>query len=521
MVNKIVVNAAIRSTVDSINRTQKLIDQTTLRLATGLRVNSAIDNPKNFFAAFSLTNRANDLNRLLDGIGQSVRTVQEGLIGTKAVSRLLEQAEAIAIESRDKLQAGVTDPAIVEETVTTASTPLTTLITNDNPVGYWRLNDAGSPAVNLGSGGAALDGTYFGGPTNGAPALYTNGGDVSTDFSGAGQRVNIPDSALINTATYAQRTVELVFNADNTGPRQVLYEEGATVNGLTIYIDGGLLYITGEDDGAWVDANINAPIVAGQTYHTAFVYDRFTTSFTGYLDGVNIGSVPVPNVNFPSHSGNIGIGGAPDGVQWHDGESGGGWHFDGQISDVAVYNTALSAGDMGSRAASLASSTSTRYLNENFNTVLDQIDLVVIDANYRGINLLANDDLVTDFNETRSNHLITEGIDISSSKLGIGRFNFNSLTDLEDIIDSVREAINRVRTFERTLSSDLGIISTRGAFTEESINTHLAGAEDLTLADINEESANQLANETRLNMGTTALNLAAESQASILTLVAG
>ncbi len=224
---------------------------------------------------------------------------------------------------------------------------LSALIISSGPDAYWDLNEtAGGTADNQGNVGAGIDGTLVGGVTLNAGALYTNGG-TSMDFDGSTGGILIPDDAAINTGTYTERTVELIFNADDVSAgagRQVLWEEGAGTNGLTIYIDTGTLYVTGEDDGDWVDANLNAAIVAGTSYHVAFVFDQPNNSFEAFLDGVSMGSVTVNNAVFPSHSGDVGIGYAPDGVQWHDGESGGGgFYFDGRISDVALYNTALSS----------------------------------------------------------------------------------------------------------------------------------------------------------------------------------
>ena len=46
------------------------------RLSTGLKVNSAIDNAASYYTAQSLNNRANDLNALLDSMGQGIQTIQ-------------------------------------------------------------------------------------------------------------------------------------------------------------------------------------------------------------------------------------------------------------------------------------------------------------------------------------------------------------------------------------------------------------------------------------------------------------
>ena len=92
MTSDVVLTAALRNNLLSLQSTQRLIDDTQLRLSTGLSVNSALDNPQNFFAAQSLNNRASDLTRLLDGISQSIRTIETADQGVTAIENLITQA---------------------------------------------------------------------------------------------------------------------------------------------------------------------------------------------------------------------------------------------------------------------------------------------------------------------------------------------------------------------------------------------------------------------------------------------
>ena len=147
---------------------------------------------------------------------------------------------------------------------------------------------------------------------------------------------------------------------------------------------------------------------------------------------------------------------------------------------------------------------------------MQQIDEIVEDANYRGINLLENDDLVTDFNEDRSNNLLTEGVDFTFNGLGIERYDFNDINDLDEILTSVREAREQVRRFGRSLASDLSIIETRDRFTQETINNLRAGADDLTVADQNEEGANLLALQVRQQLQVSVLGASQLSIADFL-----
>jgi flagellin-like hook-associated protein FlgL len=106
MTSDVVLSAALRSNLLSLQNTQRSIDATQLRLATGLKVNSALDNPQNFFAAQALGNRANDLQRLLDGIGQNIQVIKAADNGVTALTSLVEQAESVAQSAQDALAQG-------------------------------------------------------------------------------------------------------------------------------------------------------------------------------------------------------------------------------------------------------------------------------------------------------------------------------------------------------------------------------------------------------------------------------
>ena len=70
------------------------------RLATGKKVNSALDNPTNFFTSQSLNNRASDLNSLLDSIGQAQKTLDAANTGLTSLTKLVQSAKSIAKQAR-------------------------------------------------------------------------------------------------------------------------------------------------------------------------------------------------------------------------------------------------------------------------------------------------------------------------------------------------------------------------------------------------------------------------------------
>jgi len=115
MTSDVVLTAALRSNLLSLQGTQSQIDTTQFRLATGRKVNSALDNPQNFFAAQALNNRASDLTRLLDSIGQSIQTIQAADNGVTALSALVEQADSIANSAQEALAQGQAEAKVTGE----------------------------------------------------------------------------------------------------------------------------------------------------------------------------------------------------------------------------------------------------------------------------------------------------------------------------------------------------------------------------------------------------------------------
>src|SRR5205085_252004 len=92
----IVLSASVRQTLLSLQSTAHLLSTTQNRLATGNKVNSALDNPTNFFTAQGLNNRASDINNLLDSIGNGVQVLQAANTGITSLQKLVDTAKSIA-----------------------------------------------------------------------------------------------------------------------------------------------------------------------------------------------------------------------------------------------------------------------------------------------------------------------------------------------------------------------------------------------------------------------------------------
>src|SRR5881296_3063147 len=92
----IVLSSSVRQNLLSLQSTADLLATTQNRLSTGKKVNTALDNPSNFFTASSLDARAGDINNLLDGIGNGVQVLQAANTGISSLQKLVDSAKSVA-----------------------------------------------------------------------------------------------------------------------------------------------------------------------------------------------------------------------------------------------------------------------------------------------------------------------------------------------------------------------------------------------------------------------------------------
>ncbi|MGH6619107.1 MAG: flagellin [Alphaproteobacteria bacterium] len=177
-------------------------------------------------------------------------------------------------------------------------------------------------------------------------------------------------------------------------------------------------------------------------------------------------------------------------------------------------NTAKATGDTAERS----------LLAVQFNELLGQIDDLANDASFNGTNLIraTPDNLEVDFNEDGSSDLTITGLDSTTAANGLNvaaaANDFSGLTDINLTITQLNSALTELRTNAATLGSNNTVLQTRLNFTDELVNTLKDGTGKLTLADLNEESANLLALQTRQQLGLNSLALAAQSERAVLSL---
>ena len=157
---------------------------------------------------------------------------------------------------------------------------------------------------------------------------------------------------------------------------------------------------------------------------------------------------------------------------------------------------------------------------KQFDDILTQIDQLVQDTSYKGINLLNGDDLTVVFNEYRTSTLELKGVTFNSTGLGLTRVadEWKSTITIDQSLDQITKATSMLRAQASEFGQNLSTVQIREDFTENMINNLQTGADKLTLADMNEEAANLLALQTRQQLATNSLAMANQAAQSVLKL---
>lgn len=160
------------------------------------------------------------------------------------------------------------------------------------------------------------------------------------------------------------------------------------------------------------------------------------------------------------------------------------------------------------------------YLSANslYNSILERYNNLITDSSYKGVDLLSGNNLKVTFNEDHSSGLSLSGKDMSATALGLNPATWQSMADISKCLAEIAKAIDSIRSFNAELGNSFSIISARQDFTENLINILTEGADKLTLADMNEESANMLALQTRQQLAINALSLSSQTAQGILKL---
>jgi flagellin len=528
----IVLSASVRQNLLSLQSTASLLATTQNDLATGNAVNSALDNPTNFFTAQGLNNRASDIGNLLDSIGNGVQVLQAANTGITSLQNLVASAQSIANQVLQSpvgysTKSNVTGAAITGATANNLLGPGT----NATVTGSVVNNNLGTPvaitaATKLVS--ATNSDTLATTPANGSSftvdgksiTFSTAQTNVSTDASGnvtigvgTGSTLTVGDvlSAVDGiTGTATASTISAGKLVLSTGTSQSLViAAGGTSALATFGLTAGTTAIT-------------PPALQGETLTIGATGGGTATNITFGTGAGQISTLNALNTALAANNlqATISTTGAINIVTSNNAAS----STIGTIGGTATATSQTFASAAAAAPVADPTSQATRAsLVAQYNNVLQQINTTSQDSSFNGVNLLNGDTLKLVFNETGKSTLNITGVTFNTAGLSL-----SSLTAGTDFLDNnsantvltqLSAASTTLRTEASSLGSNLSIVQIRQDFNKNLINVLQTGASNLTLADPNEEAANSQALSTRQSIAVSALALANQSQESVLQLL--
>jgi len=186
------------------------------------------------------------------------------------------------------------------------------------------------------------------------------------------------------------------------------------------------------------------------------------------------------------------------------------------ITDVVVTGAGVTESTIAANSDELVAKRS------QYTTLLTQLDNLKSDGYYKGKNLLGGTAAAYDLTVKFGNgHTLTvDGFDGSATGLGVNTASSTWLSEntIDVSITELEKALTTLRIESSKLSNNLSIVNARDEWISSIANVLQTGADNLTLADTNEEGANMLMLQTRQSLSTSALSLSAEAAQSVLQL---
>jgi len=268
----IVLSASVRQNLLSLQSTADLLATTQNRLATGKKVNTALDNPTNYFTAAALDNRASDINNLLDGIGNGVQVLQAANTGITSLQKLVDTAKSIANQVLQS-PVGYSTRANVDVTGTGAGTGSTTAADiNAGKLGGSVITfktATGTLAVTIGPTFATGAGT----------ATVKTLDQLNSVLSSNGVAVTASISATADTLT---------FTSTNDAASQTITKSGTAPTGEGVDITGTTAATVGTVNAAVADPTSQASRSNLVAQYNVIIQQITTTAQDSSFNGVNL-----------------------------------------------------------------------------------------------------------------------------------------------------------------------------------------------------------------------------------------
>ena len=501
--SSISLTSGMKSALLSLQSTQKLYDGTQERLTTGKKVSSPADDPAAYYAASTLTDRASALEGRLDNMDQAVEAISSADNGIEAMTSVLSSMTAIVESALASDESDSSTRAALGKKFNDLLRQLSTLA-DDSAYAGVNLLDGQDVTVQMGEDYNDSIFTVEG--------FYVAGLDQDPDET-TGEVGNVDAStenndALIAWGTGAQQVTNYAFALN-------MVENPTAVVGIKSYG-------TGSEDAATLDAlqtamttatTAVASITSSTTESQAATVLTSIRTAVESMTGATASTTTTPStVSVTTESGYTYIYTESDGSATTDVASltieRNGVTVATPTSTLAEVTTALGADT--EELALYKAFTNYAALENSVKTAADDSDAATTITNAAAVATAA----------TAVNTANTALTSFETDAWEIDWRNSDTYVDnLQTVLDEIEQVSAVLETRSKLLSFDQSTITLRQEYTEEFINTLEEGADSLTLADLNEESANLLSLETSQSLAVQAMSLANEQMQNVLRLL--
>ena len=446
-------------------------DQRSIALTTGKKVNTSYDNSTLFFKDVRLSEKAQELNSVLDGLTNVVSALSTAGKSLDSISSMLEQARAAANSAMDagKVQTKLTGSGYTVERDTVISD---------------------MPSIN--------DGDEF--------LIRTGDADKFESDYVIKEKMTLDDLNIV-------RGEELKIKiGDDDWISLTVFDENMTVSDflgqISVQDECGNFEVDITNQKLTLSTKNQTPILLQGSVAEAMGFDLTSTHKITIGNDWTAARLVQEISAFDDIEAQI--------------------NKDGNLEITSLSGDELIIGDLTGKTADTfgltgyddSSTYAMKAYADQYNEILKQIDNVVNDSSYNGLNLLKGDAVRAFFDERRENVRMVHGIKTDSASLGLSEAvgNWERKEDVQKALDDIENAFYQTRNASHRFELASGLISSRTSFLTDMANACQINAQNLTGADLNETAVELLATETQKELVNNVISITMDTNASLLSL---
>jgi flagellin len=464
--SSISLTASVGSSLAALKTTARSLETTTDRLSTGKKVSSAIDNPTNYFAAQNYTARANSLSSRLDSMSEATEQINAADNGITTIKNYLSQMKGVVNNALSNT--GSSERRSLGEQFNELIAQVRDMAKDSSYGGINLIYNNASTTVqfgeNIGDSTLTLQGFNISAASG---HLDANGELGSSGVAGSNGEayalsIDIDGQDIVGIKSFGAHT------SASAGSASAVLSTDITVNLDAMLVDAQTL-MSGYSAYAHSDASANLNL-------TNDVYTRGNSqgSDSKYIFDPDGSSAPF------------------------------------QLTANGSYWTASYSGTWNTSVGNAVS---------DLVTTMDKLAVDWYLSNSVTTDVTDLSGAISTFQSVYTTLKGGSGGSTTSDAHEIDWGGTNYQTDLTDVIGQIEDVDSTLQTQSSKLANNLAIITQREDYTNNSIDILNNGADDLTLANLNEEGANLLSLQTSQSLAVQALALSSASASNVLSII--